>query len=324
MDSHPLIDLSEHFLSLQNLSKSTIKSYRICFKYYIKYLDEHDILYATTGDVIRFRDTLRRIGHSTYYIHTFISALKGLYRYLRIHQHIEHLDTHYAYDIMVQIKHEKITRHVSKTPLTLIEARQLLTHMKVTRKLIYDYRNYAIVCLMLTAGLSGHDIIHLKLTDYQIIEDKPALIIKRRRSEQTDIVYLSGGTTEAINDYLSKRHKKNPYLFISQNQTTDAGHLSRTFFYDMSKRVFKQCGIKEKHITPHVLRHTAAHLNLLRGASVESTKRLLRHVNIESTLIYQDYIKKMNDHTEESIESYILNESPNNLGEYHFWHFYLL
>ena len=37
MDKHPLKELSERFLSEQNLSKVTIKNYRICYKYYIRY-----------------------------------------------------------------------------------------------------------------------------------------------------------------------------------------------------------------------------------------------------------------------------------------------
>ena len=38
MDKHPLEKLSEHYLDEQNLSKSTLKTYRICFKYYLLYL----------------------------------------------------------------------------------------------------------------------------------------------------------------------------------------------------------------------------------------------------------------------------------------------
>ena len=68
MEKHPLEDLSERFLNEQNLSQSTIKSYRICFKYYLVYLKENDILFAKTSDVIHFREGLRKSGYSSYYI----------------------------------------------------------------------------------------------------------------------------------------------------------------------------------------------------------------------------------------------------------------
>ena len=323
MDKHPLEDLSEHFLSDQNYSKSTIKTYRICYKYYLIYLKENDILFAKTSDVIRFRESLRSLGHSTYYIYIYMCALKSLYRYLRMNQPKFNLSTKYSYDIMIPIKNERIKRLVKKPLLTLEEARHLIIHTKMIRKIIYDYRNYAIICLMITAGLSPYEIIHLKREDYQAMDEKYVLIIKKRGSNQEDTVYLSKGVIEALNDYLKKRKKNNPYLFISQNQTTLEGHLSRTFFYYMFEKVLKKCGLEHTGITPHSLRHTAAHLNLLRGGSIESTKLLLRHVNIASTLIYQDYINKMKDNTEEAIESFILKEEPYNQGDDDFYnHFF--
>jgi len=323
IDIHPLEDLSEHFLSDQNYSKSTIKTYRICYKYYLIYLKENDILFAKTSDVIRFRESLRSVDHSTYYIYIYMSALKSLYCYLRMNQPRFNLPTKYAYDIMIPIKNERIKRHVKKPLLTRVEARHLITHTKMTRKIIYDYRNYAMICLMITAGLSPYEIIHLKREDYQVMDEKYVLIIKKRGSHQEDTVNLSKGVVEALNDYLLRRKKLNPYLFISQNHTTKEGHLSRTFFYYMFEKVLKKCGLEHTGITPHCLRHTAAHLNLLRGGTIETTKQLLRHVDISSTIIYQDYIDKMKDHTEEAIESFILKEDPNAYGDDDFFdHFF--
>ena len=273
--------------------------------------------------MIRFRESLRSLGHSSYYIYIYICALRGIYRYLRIHQKQLNLPIEYAYDIMMSIKNEKIKENIKKPILTLKEARQLLTYTKMNRKIIYDYRNYAIITLMITAGLSSYEIINLKREDYQIKGDKHVLIIKKNDSERQDIIYLSIGVVEAINDYLRKRKKENPYLFISQNHTTTGGHLSRTFFYFMFKKVIEKCGLAHTNITPHCLRHTSAYLNLLRGGSIESTKRLLRHVDIKSTLIYQEYMDKMNDHTEEKIEAFILNEASYDQDDYLFWRWFL-
>jgi len=214
------------------------------------------------------------------------------------------------------IKNEKIKPRVKKPLFSLGEAKHVITHLKMTRQKIYDYRNYAIICLMLTAGLSPYEIIHLKLVDYQVIEDKKVLIIKKGRSQKEFIIYLSKGCTGALDDYLSKRKKKdNPYLFISQNQTTKEGHLSRTFFYAQFGKIMEKCGLENRGITAHSLRHTSAYLNLLRGDTIESTKKLLRHESILSTLVYQAYIDHMNDMTEEKIEAFILNEEVNNFLE---------
>lgn len=308
MSKHPLESLSEHFLSEQDLSINTIKSYRFCYKYYVAYLKEHDILHAKTSDVIKYREYRRSLGYSTYDIHIHMSALRSLYRYLRINQVRFQLPDTYQYNIMNPIKSEKIKRQVKKPILTLEQTRHLLHHTKMNRKIIYHYRDYAIISLMVTCGLSPYDIIHLKKEDYQMVDGRHVLLIKKRKRDQTDMILLSKGVIEALDDYLKKRKKNNPYLFISQNQTTPEGHLSRTFFYQRFPDILRRCGLEDTKITPHALRHTAAHLNLLRGASIESTQKLLRHANIHSTLVYKEYIDKMNDHTEEAIESYILKE----------------
>jgi integrase len=76
----------------------------------------------------------------------------------------------------------------------------------------------------------------------------------------------------------------------------------------MFKRVLKDSGLEDTKITPHALRHTAATLNLLRGGSLEETKRFMRHTNMSSTLIYAHHIDRMKDDSEDQIENYILKE----------------
>ena len=76
----------------------------------------------------------------------------------------------------------------------------------------------------------------------------------------------------------------------------------------MLRRVLKTCGLEETGITPHSLRHTAATLNLLRGGSLEETKKFMRHTNLSATLIYAHHIKRMKDDSEKKIERYILKE----------------
>lgn len=62
-------------------------------------------------------------------------------------------------------------------------------------------------------------------------------------------------------------------------------------------------------ITPFSLRHTAATYNLLRGGSVVATQNFMRHVDISSTLVYDNHLKRLTDDTEERLEAYYLKES---------------
>lgn len=59
MTNHPLTGYSVRYLNENKLSESTNKAYRIYFKYYIKYLSDQTIVYATTSDVIRFKKNFK-------------------------------------------------------------------------------------------------------------------------------------------------------------------------------------------------------------------------------------------------------------------------
>lgn len=85
---------------------------------------------------------------------------------------------------------------------------------------------------------------------------------------------------------------------------------------DMFPRVLKACGLEDSGITPHCLRHTAATMNLLRGGSLEQTRQLLRHVDIQSTQVYVRYIERMKDDSEHQIESFILKEEASRYDDF--------
>jgi len=133
-------------------------------------------------------------------------------------------------------------------------------------------------------------------------------MIHHAKGHQKSAVKLSKGAKEALDDYLKIRLDDNPYLFISSKQTTSRGHLSRTFFMGMFKKLLKHCGLEDTMITPHALRHSAAYFNLLRGGTLEETRQLLRHQDLQSTLVYQNYLLRLNDDQEEKIDAFILKE----------------
>lgn len=309
MNFHPLEALSKRYLSEQSFSHSTVKSYGFAFMHYINYLKENQIEIAKTSDVIRFRESKRNLGYSTTWIYIQISALKGLYNYLRINQKSFNLPVDYAYDIMTPIKNEKIKMVVTKPILSIEEAKHMILHTKEIRKSFWHYRNHAIVYLMLTSGVRSYEILRAKREDYKFVDGAWRLYFPSNKNNAIDdYVKLSKGAIEAMNDYLNLRHDDNPYLFITHKHGITKHQLSRTFFKDMFRSVLKECGLNNRGITPHCLRHTAAVMNLQRGGSVEATKQLLRHVDIESTLVYVHHLERLKDDSERLIEALILKE----------------
>ena len=317
MEKHELEILSQSYLKQKKLSPATIKSYGFAFNHYINYLKENNIDYAKTADVILYREYRRSIGDSSYWIYIQICALKGLYRYLKTNQARLKLSEEYAYDIMFPIKNERIRPNIKKTILTINQAKQLLLMSKEKRKYIWDYRDHAIVYLMLVSGLKPVEIVSAKLDDYQIVDGRSVLYIRKNdRIAADEFVHLSSGAKTALDDYLTRRKDSLSFLFVHHKNMTDDGKLRRMFFWDMFRRVRKNCGLEDLRLTPHCLRHTAAVMNLERGASIEETKAFLRHSNISSTLVYANYLERLKDDSNIRIENFILNEEELDIYQY--------
>ncbi len=309
MEKHPLEDLSEQYLLRKELAPVTLKTYRIVYKHFTNYLKEREIHYARTSDVIAYKEHKRSLGYSSHWLYVQVSALKGLYHYLKKHQKDLGLPSVYSYDIMEPVKNEQIKVRIKKPVLTIEQARTMILQTQKMRKYAWHYRDHAIIYLMLTSGLSRHDIVHVKRRDYRMYAGEAVLFLGSEGEViEENFVKLASGAKRALEDYLSRRDDENPYLFISHKKVSPKGHLSRTFFRYMFRQVLKDTGLEGSGITPHCLRHTAATFNLLRGGTLAQTKSFMRHSDIKSTMVYQDYVERMQDQTEYELEAFLLKE----------------
>lgn len=314
MIHHPLEELSIQYLAQKDIRKESYDLYEIILRQYIEYLKKHHIIYAKTSDFKSYIKKKRRQGYSQSWIHHLIIIIKGFYKYLSDHyMHLNFNDV-YAYNIALDIKNQPLEKGLSKDVLSANQAKELILSSKENRKYIWHYRDHAIIYLMMTTGLRSVEIRRAMINDLKVINTQAILYIQGKGNvSKATYVKLTKGVKSAIDDYLDKRLDKNPYLFISHSKRTDKPYLSRTFFLGMMRRVLKESGLGHINITPHSLRHTAATLNLLRGSSLEETRRFMRHKSLDSTIKYAHHINRLNDDSENQIEAYILRHRPDEL-----------
>jgi site-specific recombinase XerD len=309
MKNHPLEELSAAYLSQKDIKKESYDLYDIILRQYIGYLKKNNIVYAKTSHIKAFIRLKRRKGYSPSWIHHIIIVIKGFYKYLSLNQMRLNLDEVYAYNIAQEIKNEPIDRGLSKDVLTTSQAKALILKTKVKRKYIWHFRDYTMIYLMITTGLRSVELRRAKINDLKYMNDQLVLYIQGKgKSSKETYVKITKGVEEAIDEYLERRNDDNPYLFISHSKKTDKPYLSRTFFLGMLRRVLKEAGLDHLKITPHSLRHTAATINLMRGSSLEETRRFMRHKSLDSTLVYAHHINKLTDDSENQIESFILRQ----------------
>lgn len=309
MENHPINRLVEQYLSEIDITQSSQATYKAILKQYITYLSENEILYANTSDITMFIKWMKGLGYSSRWIYHSVLTIKRLYQYLRQNQKRLGLPPIYRVDIAEPIKNVKFASSKSKPILTTVQAKKLIICLKQNRKYIWQYRDYAIVTLMITTGIRSVEVRRAKRKDLCFMDNQYILNIQGKgRKVADEFVKLTPLVQGALNDYLLKRKDTNPYLFIPYRHRTKVLHLSRSFFVVMFRRILKECELEYTSITAHSLRHTAATLNILRGETIEDTRRFLRHEKMSSTLIYTNHIERLNDDSENLIEEMILKE----------------
>ncbi len=307
MNIHPLEPLISQYLVEKDIVKETRELYQTVLKQYVNYLKDHQIMYAETSNILDYVEWKKEQGFSSGWIYQQISTVKGFYRYLKDNQLRLGLPRGYGQDIAETIKNVRVKPRLSKAILTPEQGKHLIECTKKNRKYIWQYRDYAMVYLMLTTALRSIEIRRARIKDLRFLHKDLVLYIQGKGKQSADdFVKIAPGVGEAIRDYLKKRKDKNPFLFVSHSQHSDAPYLCRTFFKSMFQRILKDCDLEDTKITPHSLRHSAATFNLLRGSSLESTRKFMRHTSSSVTMIYAHHINKMEDDSEKQIEDYIL------------------
>ena len=309
MQPHPLESLIDLYLSEKDITVESYELYHIILKQFVTYLKDHHILYAETKDIKDYIQTKKEEGYTIRWCHHQLGVIKVFYSYLSLNQNRFRLDERYQYNIAEPIQNVRIKKDVSKPMLTTHQAKHLILHLKSHRRYIWHYRDYAIIYLMITTGLRSVEVRRARKKDLKMVSDTSILYVQGKgRTTQDEFVKITQGVKEAVDDYLRVRKDKNPYLFISHSKRYESPYLSRTFFLRMFRRVLNEAGLGHLKVTPHSLRHAAATYNLLRGGTLEETKRLMRHKDLSTTLIYAHHLERMQENLENEIESYMLNE----------------
>ncbi|MDX9692051.1 MAG: tyrosine-type recombinase/integrase [Acholeplasmataceae bacterium] len=308
---HPLEEPIKTYIENLDMKQISIKSYHDLLKRYLNYLKSHNIKYPKRADLIKYRESMWEEGLKANTIQKQMVVIRAFYLWLKINYKSFNFDDTYAFNIAEGIKGARIDRNYKKEPLSLEQARHLLEVCYQDRHNIYQIRNYAIILLMLTTGMRTIEVVRARKQDLSRMDHHSILYIQGKAKDGTDnFVKLPIEVTDAINDYLHLRADKNKYIFISHEKnslTQMTTHSLRTSI----KRLMRKAGINNPKQTVHSLRHTTAYFNLKSGGTLEATQQLLRHKNIETTLIYAHNINRIDDDSEFRIRDYILKKEEN-------------
>ena len=144
-------------------------------------------------------------------------------------------------------------------------------------------RDRAMLLLLARLGLRSADVANLRLTDLAWPDGRIWVCGKGRRREALPLPQDVG---DAILAYLLDGRPKtdDDHVFLTTTAPTRALHPSSVGA--IVTRLAARAGIALPRVGSHVLRHTLASTLLNEGLSLPSVSALLRHIQLDTTLIY--------------------------------------
>lgn len=284
-------DIAERWIRFMSVADKSIETYRGALRQMFKYFAANDIARPTRADLENWRDMLISTRKAST-VQLYLSTAKQFFRWLDV----EGLYQNIADNLKsrVKINHE----HKKDCLSTVQVARLLKTAGGSSTK---DKRDLAIMALMATAGLRTVEIARANVGDLRVVDGITFLYVQGKGHSDKDAAIRVAPQVEVlIRKYLAARGRVDgdAPLFVSTSNRNSGARITSQVVSKMVKARLRAVGIDSPRITAHSLRHTAAVQMLLNGASLENVQQVLRHVNINTTMIYNHTVARMKNDAE--------------------------
>lgn len=284
--------LLKRFLEYLDASEKTVQTYTRALRQFFKFLYENNITQPQRTDVLAFRDNLKDKGRKPTTIKSYIVAVRLFFQWTN-------QEDLYP-NIAEKIKGAKLDQAHKKDYLTVDQIKDVLNNIDTST--LTGARDYAIILLMVTGGLRTIEVSRADMDDMRNVGNSPALYIQGKgREEKTEYVKLPLQVFKAIGRYREMLEKQYDVLFVSTSNNNKGQRLTTRSISGIVKKRLKEAGYTSNRLTAHSLRHTAGTLNLMNGGTLEETQQLLRHSNINTTMIYLHHLERENNQSEKRI-----------------------
>lgn len=159
------------------------------------------------------------------------------------------------------------------------------------RLLSYRYRalrNLALIDLLFATGMRVGEVSSLDVHDF-VLKEKVFRVEGKGGRERLAFI-VDEETVRIQREHLEARAKietDNPALFLNAS----VGRLTTQGMANIIERLRSEAGI-ERHVTPHMLRHTVATLLLRNGMDIRVVQEFLGHASIATTQRYTHITKE--------------------------------
>lgn len=281
-------DLYSRFISYLDAKPKTVQTYTRALKQFFNWMNTNGIRRPTFEDVKAYRDEIAQT-HKPTTVQAYIFTVRRFFEWTE--------STGLYPNIAGRIKGARIDREHKKDYLTSEQVKAVL--QGIDRSTLQGKRNYAIVVLMITAGLRDVEVSRAKVEDLRTSGNNTVLYLQGKgHDERTDYVIIPEPTERAIREYLKARGKVNPEepLFTSLSNNSAGKAMTTRSISDVAKTAMVRAGYDSERLTAHSMRHTAVTLALIaNGGNIQEAQQFARHADISTTLIYAHNLERQNN-----------------------------
>ncbi|XPV67781.1 MAG: tyrosine-type recombinase/integrase [Halarcobacter sp.] len=279
-------DFKFHCEYEKNLSEKTLQAYNIDLKQFQEFKDYKSID-IKDFDKYKLKDYIQSLYTQDFKAKTIkrkVAVLKALFTYLEFEEMI--LVSPFR-KMRVSIKEPK---NLPKT-MELKEVRKVLKYLYKSKeefldKDVYTYkalvRDIAIIEILFSTGIRVSELCSIKQKNINL--QAGIIKIKGKGDKERIIQICDNEVKKILREYInlfSIQMEKTEYFLVNRLANKTSEQSVRL----MIKKYQKLCGL-DKHITPHMFRHSFATLLLEEGVDIRYIQHMLGHSSISTTQIY--------------------------------------
>ena len=285
------------FIGFLDVSPKSIDTYRASINRLFEYFRSRSITHPTRQDILQYRERLKR-DYKPSSISLHMTACRLFFRWTAQEGYYPNVADH--------VKGAKLDRGYKKDYLTSSQVKAVFGTAESDTET--SKRDYAILALMVTAGLRCIEVERANIEDLRTAGDSAVLYIQGKgHEEKTEYVKVVPQVEKAIREYLKTRGESNGKapLFASASNNSRGGRMTTRSISRIVKSHMIEAGYNSDRLTAHSLRHTCATLNLLNGGTPQETQQLLRHTSLNTTMIYSHALERANNNSEARVAAAI-------------------
>lgn len=287
--------IESYIEELETTSIATINTYTNSINQYVRFIEENN-LDGTSPEAVKNYKKYLIENYKTGTVNAYLMSVKRFYAYLE--------DKGVCKNIAKNVKKVRETIGFKKDALTVEQCRCILTSMDTTT--LTGSRNKALFSLMVHTGLRTIEINRAVVGDIRNNGNNVVLFVQGKgHNEKNEYVVLCESVQEDLNVYFKMRTNVNgnsPLFECTGNRATGTA-LNTKSISRIIKGIYKENGLVSERLTAHSTRHTACTLSLLAGATLQETKAMARHQNINTTMIYAHNLNRSINNAESKIAS---------------------